>query len=83
MFSLTGPLAPLVESSPAVTRLCRCTSPDGHPPLTVPTPAASKQAEFEVIVMRHGIMAPYLRLKRDQKVSVKMGRQVMPYHYPA
>src|SRR5262245_15356387 len=29
-FSLTGPLDPPVESSPVVTRLCRCTAPDGH-----------------------------------------------------
>jgi hypothetical protein len=28
--SPTGPLAPPEESSPGVTRLCRCTSPDGH-----------------------------------------------------
>jgi len=30
VFSPTGPLAPPVESSPEVTRLCRCTSPDAH-----------------------------------------------------
>jgi hypothetical protein len=28
--SRTGPLAPPESSSPGVTRLCRCASPDGH-----------------------------------------------------
>ena len=51
--------------------------------LTIPEPAAAKEAEFEVIVMRHGIMAPDLKSKSKPGISVKMGRQIMPYHYPA
>ena len=35
MFSRTGPVAPLGVSSPGVTRLCRCTSPDGHTDATI------------------------------------------------
>ena len=44
------------------------------PSLMIPKPAKFKEAHFDVIVMRHGIIAPDLRSKRDQRISVKTAR---------
>ena len=73
-------------------RMVRMSPDPPPPPLIGPVPGDQATGEFDVIVLRHGIIAPDLRAKmegtEDEKkteaaIAVKMGRQVLPYHHPA
>jgi hypothetical protein len=52
------------------------------PPLTGPAPPHQIEEEFDVIVMRHGIIPPRQLWNPATGAALPPTRQLLPYHYP-